>query len=132
MLAKTYQQGFQLKKVFFLLFVCFCVTLWDFGSEADETHAYGKYWNKAMTLHKQKRHKEAERMFSVAISKYPNVAKFHLMRAKFRHHYMGKYHDAISGYSVVIKIAPKSYPEAYWWRGVCLDNFGLYERAIRD
>jgi tetratricopeptide (TPR) repeat protein len=132
MLSKTYHQGFKLKKLFFLLCICFCVTLWDSWSEADETHAYGKYWNIAMKLQKQKRYKEAESVFSVAISKHPNVAKFHLMRAKFRQHYMNNYRDAISGYNIVIKIAPKSYPEAHWWRGVCLYKFGLYEQAIRD
>ena len=132
MLLKTYQQGFKLKKLFFLLCVCFCVTLWDSWSEADETYAYGKYWDIAMKLQKQKRYKEADRVFSVAISKHPNVAKLHLMRAKFRQHYMSNCRDAISDYNIVIRIAPKSYPEAYWWKGVCLYKFGLYEQAIRD
>jgi tetratricopeptide (TPR) repeat protein len=132
MFLRRYQHGLKLKKLFFLLCVCFCVTLWDSWSEAVEIRAYDKYWDIAMKLHKQKRYTEAEMVFSVAISKHPNVAKFHLMRAKFRQHYMGNCRDAISSYNIVIKIAPKSYPEAYWWRGVCLYKFGLYEQAIRD
>ncbi|MFV9644668.1 MAG: tetratricopeptide repeat protein [Desulfobacterales bacterium] len=85
-----------------------------------------------MKLQKQKRYKEAERVFSIAISKHPNVDKLHLMRARFRHHYMNKCRDAISDYNMVIRIAPKSYPEAYWWKGSCLYKFGLYQQAIRD
>lgn len=39
MFSGRYQQGLKLKKVLFLLCVCFCVTLWDFWSEADEAYA---------------------------------------------------------------------------------------------
>ena len=55
MLLKTYQQRFKLKKLFFLLCICFCVTLWDSWSEADETKAYDKYYIQAMKLQKQKK-----------------------------------------------------------------------------
>ena len=91
MLLKTYQQGFKLRKVLFLLCVCFCVTLCNSWSEAVEIRAYDKYWDIAMKLQKQNRYKEAERVFSVAISKLPNVAKLYYMRGKFRQKYMGNH-----------------------------------------
>lgn len=132
MFLRRYQQSFQLKKVLFLLCVCFCVTLCNSWSEAVEIRDYDKYWDIAMKLQKQKRYKEADMVFSVAISKHPNVAKLYLMRGKFRQKSMRNHRDAISDYNIVIKIAPKSYPEAYWYRGACLYHFGLYEQAIRD
>ena len=106
MLLKRYQQDFQLKKVLFLLCVCFCVTLWDSGAEADETHAYDKYFEIALKLYKQKKSKEADKVFSIAISKYPNVAKLHFWRAKLRQNYLDNYRDAIQDYSIVIKLNP--------------------------
>lgn len=131
MLLKRYQHGLKLKKLFFLLCVCFCVTLWDSWSEAVEIRAYDKYWDIAMKLQKQKRHKEADRIFSVAISKHPNVAKLYYMRGKFRQKYMGNHRDAILDYNIVIKLNPKS-AGAYWYRGACLYHLGLYAQAVRD
>jgi tetratricopeptide (TPR) repeat protein len=132
MLLKRYQQGFQLKKIFFLLFVCFLVTLWDSWSEANETKAYDKYYAQAMKLQKQKRYKEADKVFSIGISKYPRAVKLYYFRAKLRQHYMGNCRDAIQDYSIVIKLNPRYNPKAYWRRGAGLCEFGQYEQAIRD
>lgn len=132
MLLKTYQQGFKLKKLFSLLCVCFCVTLWNSGAEADEIRPYDKYWDIAMRLQKQKRYKEADRVFSVAISKHPNVAKLYLMRGKFRQKYMSNYHDALIDYNIVKKLDAKSYVEVYWYGGMCWYHLGLYQQAITD
>ena len=135
MLLKRYQHGFNLKKLFFLLFVCFCVTLWDSGAEADETKAYDKYFVQAMKLYKQKKSKEADKVFSIAISKYPNVAKLHFWRAKLRQNYLGNYRDAIRDYSIVIKLNPNGkifVPKSYYMRGLCRCRFELYPQAIRD
>jgi len=132
MLLKTYHQGFKLKKLFFLLCVFFCVTLWDSWSEADETKAYDKYYIQAMKLQKQKKYKEADKVFSIGISKYPRAVNLYYFRAKLRHHYMGNCRNAIQDYSIVIKLNPRYNPKAYWRRGACLCEFGQYEQAIRD
>jgi tetratricopeptide (TPR) repeat protein len=131
MLLKTYQQGFKLSRVFSLLCVCFCVALWNSRSEAVEIRAYDKYWDIAMKLQKQKKYKEADRVFSVAISKHPNAAKLYYMRGKFREKYIGNHNDAILDYNIAIKLNPKS-PGAYWYRGACLYHLGLYAQAVRD
>ena len=132
MFLRRYQQGFQLKKVLFLLCICFCVILWDSWSEADETEVYDKYFVQAMKLQKQKKYKEADRVFSIGISKYSRAIKLYYFRAKLRQHYMGNFRDAISDYNIVIKLNPKYNPKAYWRRGACLCKFEQYEWAIRD
>ena len=114
--------------------ICFCVTLWDSWSEANDTNAYDKYFEIALKLYKQKKSKEADKVFSIAISKYPNVAKLHFWRAKLRQNYLDNCRDAIRDYSIVIKLNPNGNftPKSYYMRGLCRYKFGLYALAIRD
>lgn len=134
MLLKKYQQGFKLKKIFSFLCVFLCVTLCYSGVEANETMAYDKYFEIGLKLYRQKRSKEADNVFSIAINKYPNVAKLHFWRAKLRQNYLGKYRDAIRDYSIVIKLTPNGgfTPKSYYMRGLCRYKFELYALAIKD
>ncbi len=135
MFLKRYQKEFKLMKVMRLLCVCSCVALlnsWSSESEVDAAPVYDKYWHMAIKLHKQNRPVEAEKIFSDAINKNPNVARLYIMRAKFKQKYMSNLSAAILDYNMAEKLAPRSYPEIYWYRGMCLYGLQFYPQAIRD
>ncbi len=130
-----YRISYFLTKLFFLsCFFIFVTFLNSLPVEADSADC-DRYYDMAMKLYRQKKSLEAEKVFSIAISKCPNVAKLYFQRAKLRQNYLGKYQEAIMDYTIVLKLNKntKSYhPKSYYMRGLCWYHFGQYGRAVSD
>lgn len=118
MFLKKSWKCWNLNRCVLILFVFSCIALWSAITKADEAKDYKQYYDQAIK-------------FQRAIKKNPQNAKLYYLRAKNRQN-MGKFQDAIRDYTIVIKLKPKSYPKAYWRRGLCLYKLGLYQLAIRD
>jgi tetratricopeptide (TPR) repeat protein len=119
------------KSILFIFLFSLIITTFSW-SKPVEKHDYDKYFNKALSLQKSGKYKEADMVFSEGISKNRNAIKLYYYRAKLRQHNMGDCSRAIQDYTAVIKMNPRYNPKAFWRRGLCFYESELYTSAIRD
>lgn len=99
--------------------------------EAQQFNRALRCYEHSQELIKQQKYFDADVFLSQGIMKYPRSEKLLLLRATNRANNLGKIHEAINDYSLILRLNPKNY-KIIFRRGSWLYKIGQYALALKD
>lgn len=99
--------------------------------KAQQTSRALRCYQYSQELIKQQKYSDADVFLTQGITKYPRSEKLLLLRATNRANNLGKIHEAINDYSLILRMNPKNY-KIFFRRGVWLYKLGQYALALKD